>query len=171
LAYERTQVIGGATHAATKIRTRVAHGTHHRRFNMTRAEAWLSAGYHGRTFRVDLPATATVGASLDAAEICMTPGTEVLTPTGPQAIETLRVGYEVLTHRGRWRKITATSARPYVGTIVTAQAKGLRLVTATSNHPFRVQIAKPDRAHRILPAGEPDWMQAGELAAGRNDRR
>ena len=100
-------------------------------------------------------------------EICFVPGTEILTQTGPKAIETIQAGELVLTHRGRWRRVNRTMQRPYVGEVVTAHAKGLSPVTATSNHPFYVQTAKPSRTHKISAAGAPQWVAAGELQATR----
>lgn len=96
-------------------------------------------------------------------EICFIPGTEIITPHGPKPIESMIPGEMVLTHRGRWRRVKHVMCRDYVGTVVTARAKGLKAVTATANHPFYVQPMKATRANQLEAIGEPDWVDAGEL--------
>jgi HK97 family phage portal protein len=103
----------------------------------------------------------------DIEELCFVPGTEIVTPTGLRPIETLAVGDFVLTHKGRWRAVNRIMRRDYVGPVITLQAKGLPAVTATANHPFLVQRAKPNRSHRIEGLGEPEWLEAGKLEASR----
>lgn len=94
---------------------------------------------------------------------CFVPGTEIITPQGPKPIEKIVVGDLVLTHRGRWRPVTQTIGNHYVGRVVHLQAKGLTAVTATANHPFFVQSAKPNRSHKIQPYGQPEWLLAENI--------
>ena len=46
-----------------------------------------------------------------ASPDCFTKGTLVTTPAGQRPIEMLREGDEVLTHKGRWRRVTSTLTR------------------------------------------------------------
>jgi phage portal protein BeeE len=115
-------------------------------------------------------------AQFQVEEICFVPGTEIVTPTGLRAIETLKVGDLVLTHRGRWRPVTQVMSRSYVGEVVRVRAKGLREVRGTTNHPFYAVPMKLDRSHR-LQAEPAMWIEAGALepmirmANGRRGRR
>jgi hypothetical protein len=106
-------------------------------------------------------------------QICVVPGTKVLTIEGPRSIETLKEGQLVLTHRGRWRRVRRTMSRDYAGEVVTVQAKGLAPVTTTANHPFLVQSCKPSRTHQVESVGEPEWISAKDLEAAppRGSRR
>lgn len=100
-------------------------------------------------------------------EVCFVPGTEILTASGVRAIENVRAGDLVLTHKGRWRPVKHVMSRDYVGEVVTLKGKGLSQVTATTNHPFYVQPVKPTRAHRVEVDGEAVFKDAGSLVAER----
>lgn len=67
---------------------------------------------------------------------CFTAGTLVETVIGPKPIETIRNGDVVLTHEGRWRRVTATMARWHEGNIRIVQAKGTHPLHVTLEHPF-----------------------------------
>lgn len=97
------------------------------------------------------------------SEICFVPGTKIVTPVGLVPIEQISTGQLVLTHRGRWRRVKHVMERDYVGSVVTAQAKGLDAVTATTNHPFYVQNVKPNRQHKLIADGDATWVDAGNL--------
>ena len=79
---------------------------------------------------------------------CLLPGQRVTTRHGLVPIEKVRVGDEVLTHRGRYRAVTEVFARPYEGPVVTLMA-GESQVSATPEHPF------------LCPWG---WIAAGHVA-------
>ncbi len=110
-------------------------------------------------------------------EICFVPGTQIITSTGLKAIERIQRGELVLTHRGRWRRVSNTMSRQYEGRVVTTKTKTLEPVTATSNHPFFAQKIKPSRTHSMVNDGELSWIAAGDLvpstknAAGDRSRR
>lgn len=61
---------------------------------------------------------------------CLPPGMRVLTRAGLVPIERVQVGDEVLTHRGRWRAVTTTMARPFAGGLYC-----LNGLHATADHP------------------------------------
>jgi phage portal protein BeeE len=100
-------------------------------------------------------------------EICFVPGTQIVTPWGPKPIEAIEIGDRVLSHRGKWQRVTNVMSRDYVGPVVTVKAKGLPAVTATANHPFYVQEIKPDRSHRLVASKNAEWVEAGEMIPAR----
>ncbi len=68
---------------------------------------------------------------------CFPVGTLVTTRRGPRAIELLREGDVVLTHKMRWRSITKMFRRAYDGPAVRIRSGP----TATANHPFLVRTS------------------------------
>jgi len=86
---------------------------------------------------------------------CFPAGTLVLTSRGYEPIESIEVGDEVLTHRGRWRKVTETSTarRP----LVRLRGHGHPGLLVSPEHPFYARTAK---------LGAADWVKAGDLDAG-----
>ncbi len=73
--------------------------------------------------------------------LCCAPGTTITTRAGPKLIEHIVIGDEVLTHRGRWRRVTDTMQRDYDGDMVTLRAHGLagNGPVVTPNHPVLVK--------------------------------
>lgn len=79
---------------------------------------------------------------------CFPAGTLILTERGHVPIEDVTADDRVLTHRGRWRQVTATGNRT-ADTIVLSD--GVNHLECTSNHP-------------ILEYGpEEQWTQAGDM--------
>ncbi|MEU3708359.1 DNA cytosine methyltransferase [Streptomyces anulatus] len=100
--------------------------------NHPEAEHWIAdlvdpeaADYHSAR---DLPAADLLVAGVS----CFAAGSLVLTRRGLVPIETVEVGDEVWTHRGRWRPVTHTSAvdRP------TVTVNATTAITCTPDHPF-----------------------------------
>jgi len=79
----------------------------------------------------------------NAADFCCAPGTRVLTSHGWRVIERVQRGDLVMTHRGRWRPVTATMRRPYKGPLV------------------KIAVLQVTPEHPILT--ERGWVQAGAL--------
>jgi|GEM_PF-3476463 len=69
--------------------------------------------------------------------LCCAPGTTITTRKGPKMIEHVQAGDEVLTHRGRWRRVIKTMQSDHAGEMVTLRAHGLagNGPTITPNHP------------------------------------
>lgn len=69
--------------------------------------------------------------------LCVVPGQRVLTRTGYRPIEGVAVGDEVLTHLGRWRKVTEVMRNEYEGEVVDVRAVGRSGLgpTLTADHP------------------------------------
>ncbi|MDO8689272.1 MAG: methyltransferase domain-containing protein [Dehalococcoidia bacterium] len=77
-------------------------------------------------------------------DLCLPPGELIVTKMGLRPIETIAVGDEVLTHKGRFRKVTKVFVRGYTGDLVNlkvwGQSQALRL---TPEHPVFTQQRKP----------------------------
>ena len=119
----------------------------------------------------------------DAAHFCLLPGQAVMTNPGCVAVEAVGERCEVLTDRGRFRRVERSFVRDYDGPVVRLRAYHLgEQVTATPNHP--VLAIKPPRCpankdepcypwHRGAPCRRlwgrgprPQWWPAGDLAKG-----
>lgn len=89
---------------------------------------------------------------------CMPGGTLVLTRRGHVPIEQVVVGDEVVTHLGRWRKVTA-SRMTGIRETVTVNARGP--VTATADH--RIWAREMAKVGNRRKFSEPEWVPAGSL--------
>lgn len=99
---------------------------------------------------------------------CFPAGTLILTDRGYRPIEELRVGDLVLTHRNRWRPVTATmTSWKATRTIRGHGHPGLRV---SYEHPFwtttrvTTRTYRPSQQHHAW--SEPTWRTAGELTPG-----
>jgi DNA (cytosine-5)-methyltransferase 1 len=114
------------------------------------------------------------GAKLEPVDIitfgspCFPKGTLVLTDKGYMPIEEVSSGMKVLTHKGRWRKVTATGSKLGETVILKGNHYGLE---CTPNHPIYSSGERKDYSclendkHRnqILLTDEKDWIPAGEM--------
>ena len=66
---------------------------------------------------------------------CYLSGTQVLTPAGNTAIETLKVGDMVLTHQGNICKISEIHINSFSGTVMSITGAGVPTIRMTDNHP------------------------------------
>ena len=94
-------------------------------------------------------------AAVHASPPCFPAGTPVVTARGVLAIESIVAGDLVLTHRGRWRFVSATMTRE-------ADVIAGKWLAATPDHPFwaRRKISCP--GERVI-LGEPEWIPASDL--------
>ena len=100
---------------------------------------------------------------------CFAAGTLILTTDGYTPIEDVEIGASVLTHRGRWRRVTATMQR-VAATRRIVTVGGERTVT-TDEHPFYVRLQQRgqwDNTHRRYPRAfvPPQWVAANEIGCG-----
>ena len=97
---------------------------------------------------------------------CFVAGTLVLTRRGHIPIEDVVVGDLVLTHRGRWRRVTETMHKR-TDDLVALKATNALPITTTPEHPFYVRCRAP-YAHgsRTLEErdGTADFVDAGALS-------
>ena len=100
---------------------------------------------------------------------CFAPGTLVLTRDGHTPIENVCVGDLVLTHRGRWRKVTSVMQRDGAE-LHRVRGTGILDTVTTSEHPYYVRekgrVWNNDRRAYDRTHSEPKWVESGKL--GRN---
>lgn len=82
----------------------------------------------------------TLSPSHPRKDVCFPAGTMVQTLNGPRAIESVSIGEEVLTHRGRWRKVVrlyrTTPDEALLRLRFRAGTSQVHEVVTTPNHPF-----------------------------------
>lgn len=88
---------------------------------------------------------------------CFPAGTRVICRDRIRPIEEVEVGHEVLTHEGRWRKVTNTMTRKSPTIIL----DGGR-IECTPDHPFYARRFSDPGAQRASLM-EPEWIEADEM--------
>jgi Fe-S cluster assembly protein SufB len=106
------------------------------------------------------------GSYVHYVEGCHLAGSMVRVRDGEKPIEELEVGDEVLTHRGRFRRVTKPMRRARTGPILhlRMQGEGYRSLAVTPGHPFLAVRRHRTREHNA--AFEPEWLTAQELNVG-----
>jgi hypothetical protein len=108
----------------------------------------------------------------DVSMGCFPAGTLVTMGDGTRkSIEQIQVGDEVLTHKGRVRKVTELHRRRYSGALHTIKAEAHRVLRATKQHPFYAvpegQVKEKDYHANLRWCVErdikPDWVDAEAL--------
>jgi DNA (cytosine-5)-methyltransferase 1 len=104
---------------------------------------------------------------LMASPTCFPAGTLVMTERGFEPIETVEPGVRVLTHKGRWRRVSSTM-RTEAPTVL-VRGHGHFGIETTADHPF---LACERRLkHRYAPGSgrhrytDPAWVPAASLKA------
>lgn len=99
---------------------------------------------------------------------CLPPGELVTTARGEVPVEDVLEGDLVLTHKGRFRRVTGLESREYSGDLVVVKPSGMLPVRVTTEHPIWAAESKllRDGTNRLIPA-EWRWRDAHELTAGR----
>lgn len=93
-------------------------------------------------------------ALIEQEYFCFPPGTPIWTDRGQCPIESIRLGDNVLTHAGRWRKVTKLYQHDHLGEMVEIHSAGAsHPLVCTPNHPVRV-CDPATQEYRWLPAGE-----------------
>ena len=94
---------------------------------------------------------------------CFPSGTLVLTSLGYMEIERIKVGMKVLTHEGRWRKVTATGSK----TAQTITLKGNHYgLECTPNHPIystEMYWKRVDKVNKRFLSDEKNWTPAEDM--------
>ena len=86
---------------------------------------------------------------------CFLAGVPINVAEGIKPIEEVRVGDEVFTHEGRYRRVTEILGREYSGELRTIKARLRRPLTATAKHPFWIERD-----------GQRQWIEARDLRIG-----
>ena len=95
--------------------------------------------------------------------VCLAPGTRVAMSDGTtKPIETVEVGDEVITHRGRPRRVHAVMKKPHDGALVDIARPYGPDVRATGEHPF-LTIRSWRGAGDVQKFGTTSWRPASEL--------
>lgn len=100
---------------------------------------------------------------------CQLAGTLIFTKDGMKKIEDIKVGDQVLTHKGRFRAVTWLLQKPYDGPLYSVKRKkDFRPITLTAEHPLFVKTfhsrsdAEGGRAYNQENVAE-SWKTPGEL--------
>lgn len=94
--------------------------------------------------------------------LCLARGSLVLTREGYIPIEDVAPGDEVLTHRGRWRKVLASRMTGEGRDVVDLRAQGVAGLRLTPDHKVWARIADGARAVDAAASAEPGWIQADD---------
>lgn len=102
---------------------------------------------------------------------CLIPGTDILMADGSRkAIEDIQIGDEVITHKGRIRKVTETFKHENNSEIYELRVKGHPRITITSEHPlfsiFGKDIRKKGLQEIRKTGKEPEWRKVRDIEPG-----
>lgn len=110
---------------------------------------------------------------VELAEFCIAEGQLVLTARGHVPIEEVLVGDMVLTHMGRWRRVTAVYDRG-VKPVVRMKGVGHHGLLLTPGHRVFSRRArqglKSIEGHRDVYLESPEWVEAKDLEFGSRGR-
>ena len=90
---------------------------------------------------------------------CFPAGTLVLTDKGYTEIEQIEVGMRVLTHKGRWRKVTAAGSKQAETIVLKGNHYGLE---CTKNHPIYCS-GESRNDNKIKIEEEKSWIPAADM--------
>lgn len=111
----------------------------------------------------------------DGSPPCFPKGSMVTSSHGKIPIDFCAVGYEVLSHTGKFQKVLKMMTRKFSGTLYAIETKyGRKSITSTPEHPFfaRRRIVKTrDNATRkngtqYKAYSDPEWIDAKNLQVG-----
>lgn len=92
---------------------------------------------------------------------CLPKGSPIITKMGIKPIEEIKIGDDVLTHKGRFKKVLRTSVRPFKGLMYEIKLSDSELNTKgfkmTEEHPILIRNQK----------GIIDFIKASEIITGR----
>jgi len=106
---------------------------------------------------------AETGSSVTYVEGCFTKGTSVETSSGQKAIESISQGDGVLTHRGRFCKVSGIQRRQYDGNLYSIKFYGDNTVVlnTTEEHPFL--CVRREKKNEKNKGWKQEWIKASEL--------
>lgn len=104
--------------------------------------------------------------------VCVPPGEHVMTEQGYKKIEEIKPGEKVLTHKGRFKKVLATSKTQFNGNLVTIYANGCCIpLKLTPNHPVLVfkkrrQTNRKKSNAKIYEGIQPEFVASSDVKQG-----
>jgi glycosyltransferase involved in cell wall biosynthesis len=100
--------------------------------------------------------------------ICLPPGTNVITKDGIKPIEHIKVGDEVLTHRGKFRRVTDVKSRYVNDELIEIVAYSLNCPTQLTKEHLVLSFKRPPKGHsrRLWAMQVPSWIRAADLQKG-----
>jgi Fe-S cluster assembly scaffold protein SufB len=106
------------------------------------------------------------GSYVHYVEGCFIAGAQVRTINGEKPIEDIQEGDEVLTHKGRYRRVYHTMQRPYKGDTYHVRFFGdsWRELHITEEHPLLV--ARRKKAEYRNEVFRPEWLPVSEVKPG-----
>lgn len=110
-------------------------------FNQTKNREWLEINERARIERTNLLEKICDKKVLenDGEIWCFIPETEIITKEGMRSIRDVGIGNLVLTHKGRWRKVTEIIKRSYKGEMIFIKTGYSNIpLSVTPNHLFYV---------------------------------
>jgi hypothetical protein len=113
-----------------------------------------------------------VGAHDDTVMSCVAPGHRVTTQRGWLRIEDVVVGDMVLTHLGRWRRVTSIMQRHHRGEILTLHPSGSPSLQITGEHPVWAAGSRhrtEDGTNLVIPTAW-DFVAADSLRSGKRNK-
>ena len=115
----------------------------------------MTMGEGGAVLTNDTRLKKIVESFRDWGRDCFLAGTPINVAEGSKPIEEVQVGDQVLTHQGRYCKVTEQLGRLYTGDLYTLKARMRPVLTTTSKHPFWIERD-----------GERQWVEARNLQLG-----
>ncbi len=104
--------------------------------------------------------------STSESHICCVPGTKIVTKRGVVNIESVTEADEVMTHKGRWRRVSKVMSRTVSDGVACVSAKGLESLRVTGNHPVCAARYGQVRSHG-RQYKHTEWVDAAKLIAKR----
>jgi hypothetical protein len=124
----------------------------------TAGEIWAYAGWAGKDQK---PWEKGQKRPFNAAfrTLCCHPATPITTRRGAVPISEIQVGDEVLTHKGRWRKVSAVHQSDHAGALVALRTTGSGVgpLLVTDNHPVMAEVRRVGAKNR---GGRPGYWHA-----------
>ena len=100
-------------------------------------------------------------------DMCLAPGTKIMTIDGYRNVEDVVSGEFVLGHDGNWHPVTATMQRPVSGHLVSIKTWGIPDdVQCTPNHPVWIRRRRWAGSSPAFGISDPVWIPAEDVRNG-----
>ena len=97
--------------------------------------------------------------------VCLAKGSLILTQEGYKAIEDIRIGDRVLTHKGRWKPVIAKACTG-INQVVSTKAQGVANLITTPDHKLWARKTGYVRKKDYIHKAEPTWIEARSIKGG-----